>query len=142
MKLHLGCGRNIKDGWINFDIVDNGQEVVRDIKRGIPFNDNTFDEIYSQHFMEHIPSGDDLVFVINEIYRVLKEGGTFTFQVPHSSEPEAFDPIHLSYWNEGVIKEYFTGRGISIGWSGINVKYEIIKNEKSGKELRVILKKI
>ncbi len=141
MKLHLGCGKNIKEGWVNMDVVNYGQEVVRDIRRGIPFNNETFDEIYAQHFIEHVPSGDDTIFLINELYRVLKPGGILKFEVPHSSEPEAFDPIHVSYWNERCIQEYFTGIGISRHWSGLSVSFEILKNEKVGIELQVELKK-
>lgn len=40
----------------------------------LPFDDNTFDVVYSVSVLEHIPTGNDKV-VLNEAMRVLKKGG-------------------------------------------------------------------
>ena len=53
-----------------------------DIKADIcnlPFDDNTFDTIFCNHVLEHIP---DDTKAMKELYRVLKKGGTGIFQVP------------------------------------------------------------
>ena len=102
-KLNIGCGEQSMEGFVGIDIHDYGQEIVRDITRGLPFDDNSVDEIYSSHCLEHIRR-EDVLFVWEEIYRVLKKGGTFTLTVPHSDTREAFMMGHLSYWNEDVVE--------------------------------------
>lgn len=72
---------------------------------------NCADEVYSSHFMEHIHRGQPLVNVMNEAWRILKPGGTFTMVVPlvgYTSptgvgqlisgwQPYA-DPTHVNFW--------------------------------------------
>lgn len=99
MRLNLGCGHQILDGWINLDRSDFGQQVVRDVTRGLPFSDGTFDEILADNLLEHIPPGDDSVFVMNEIYRVCKPGAKVTVIVPHAFSQGAHqDPTHCNYF--------------------------------------------
>lgn len=135
-RLHLGCGKDIKGGWINIDIQDFGQEIVRDITRGLPFDDNSVDEIYTCHFLEHL-NGDDLLFVLSEIHRVLKPGREVFIRVPHSSEPEAFYPQHKSYWNEKMV-EAMVNDPSQKG----NYDFLILENRKVATELYIKLKKI
>lgn len=109
MKLNIGSGHKPLEGYVNMDIEDyqadgHRTDVVRDILRGIPFDTDKFVEVYTSHFMEHIRNGEDLYFVLHEIWRVLKDGGKFIIRVPHASTPYAFYPDHLSYWNEEVVK--------------------------------------
>jgi len=102
IKLNLGCGRNKVEGYENididptvkpdmlFDIVNNGLTA---------WDDNSVDEIRAQDFLEHIPLGKT-IFVIDEIYRVLKDGGRFEHFTPSTDGRGAFsDPMHLSFWN-------------------------------------------
>jgi predicted SAM-dependent methyltransferase len=103
-KLHLGCGKALQEGWINIDRCDFGQEIVRDITRGLPFDDDSVDEIYSHHALEHIRQGEDVEFVLLEIWRVLKVGGTFSCVVPHVAGRWAWHSGHVSYWHEETIQ--------------------------------------
>lgn len=96
-KLNLGSGGKHKDGYINIDADWRGQpEIVRDITRGLPFDDNSVDEIYSSHFLEHLKP-DDLIFVIREIQRVLKEGCEAILKVPLGVAP---DMTHESFFHK------------------------------------------
>ena len=55
---------------------------IADVKADIcnlPFEDNTYDYIFCNHVLEHIP--DDLK-AMQELYRVLVPGGTGIFQIP------------------------------------------------------------
>jgi len=55
---------------------------IADVKADIcnlPFEDNTYDYIFCNHVLEHIP--DDLK-AMQELYRVLIPGGTGIFQIP------------------------------------------------------------
>lgn len=101
IKLNLGCGfRHMED----FTNIDNREECEPDIlcdivDEGLPFDDNSVDYVFAQDFLEHIPIGMTLP-VIEEIYRVLKPGGTFEHLTPSTDGRGAFmDPTHVSFWN-------------------------------------------
>jgi len=55
--------------------------IVWDLRRGIPFESETFDIVYHSHFLEHIDSDKALRF-LGECYRVLKPGGVIRVVVP------------------------------------------------------------
>lgn len=80
MKLNLGCGNKHLSGFINADLVEPA-DIIFDVTKGIPYRDNNFDEVQADNLLEHLDS-DQLKFVLNEIYRVLKVGGKFWLRVP------------------------------------------------------------
>jgi len=140
MKLNLGCGFSSMEGYINLDENVHGQEVLRDVLRGLPFDDNKFDEVYTSHFMEHIPAGEDLYFVLSEVWRVSKDGATFIIRVPHSDTHEAFFPDHLSWWNEAMVRAVTADpyqRDSSYPYN-----FEIVEMSRNGIELHATLKVI
>jgi glycosyltransferase involved in cell wall biosynthesis len=99
-KINLGCGYNHIEGYIN---IDNREEtkpdMVADILEGLPFDDNSVDEVRAHDFLEHIPIGT-AISVITEIWRVLKPGGIFDSLTPSTDGRGAFqDPNHVSFWN-------------------------------------------
>lgn len=112
--LNVGCGTRPKPSapglaWTNMDQAAHpGVDVVRDIRRGFPFADGLFDEILLDNVLEHFTS-EDVIFLLNEIYRVAKPGGSVTIIVPHAQSQGAVqDPTHKSffvprsalYWNQ------------------------------------------
>lgn len=54
-------------------------DIVRDVEKGLPYSDNTIDLIYVSRVLEYI---DDLIFIMNEVFRVLKPKGVFEIIVP------------------------------------------------------------
>ena len=86
------------------DVRDYGQEVVRDARKGLPFDSEKFDRVDACHFLEHLAPGEELLFVISEIHRVLKPGGSLVAIVPHVSSEGAFRPTHKSFWNEEFVE--------------------------------------
>ena len=81
-KLQLGCGEEIKPGWVNLDIRPlPGVDVVCDARK-LPFDDNHFDLISSNDVLEHIPRPDTLS-TLKEWNRVLKPNGRFKLRVPN-----------------------------------------------------------
>jgi len=100
-KLNLGCGLRHQKDFIN---IDNRPEVkpdlLCDVLMGLPFDDNSVEYVLANDFLEHIPIGQSVVRVIEEIYRVLINGGTFESVTPSTDGRGAFqDPTHLSFWN-------------------------------------------
>lgn len=84
--IELGCGPNKVTGVIGVDkFQDKNVDIVADIEKGLPFlPDNSIDELFSRHVLEHI---ENLEHLIKEIYRVLKPGGIHRAIVPHFSNP-------------------------------------------------------
>jgi predicted SAM-dependent methyltransferase len=109
-RLHLGCGRKILDGYVNVDIVAGpGVDLVCDVSQGVPFPDNSFDEVLAVDFIEHIPT-TRAIAVMNDIWRVMRPGGVFKIHVPAAPGITAFqDPTHVSYWNEESFTYYEDG---------------------------------
>ena len=93
-KLHLACGKDIKRGYINVDIVKlPGIDFQMDItKVPYPFRDNSMDVVEAHCIFEHLL---DYVSIVREVYRILRPGGKFRITVPHFSSPGVFtDPTH------------------------------------------------
>lgn len=81
LNLNIGSGIEHRKGWVNLDInEDTNPDKVADIRK-LPYPDSTVDRIYLHHVLEHI-SGD-LANVMQELYRVLKPGGSLEIHVPH-----------------------------------------------------------
>jgi len=90
-------------GVIGIDKGDYGQHYKRDIRRGLPFSDNTVEEIIADNSLEHIPYGehfgeDDFVFIMNECLRVLKPNGIMKILAPNAGKSMSFkDPTHARF---------------------------------------------
>lgn len=81
LLLHLGCGNERKDGWVNVDLVLANADLYWDLRNGIPFPDRSVDAIFHEHLLEHIPKRDGLRLSV-ECLRVLKPGGVLRIVVP------------------------------------------------------------
>ncbi len=108
-RLDLGCGADKRHGYTGIDACHYPSvDVVRDIDRhGLPFDDDSVDDVYAHHFLEHC---HHLVFVMNEIHRVLRPGSRLVAVVPIVEVGTgAFrDPSHVRYFNRDSFL-YFTG---------------------------------
>lgn len=90
--------RKKAQGRVTLDLLDLPNiDVVCDLNEGFPFlPDNCVDEIYSHNTLEHI---DNLLFLMDEIHRVLKPTGKKVLFVPHFSNPYYYsDPTHHNYF--------------------------------------------
>lgn len=97
-RLHLGCGRDIRDGWINLDVSPlPGVTVVADLddcrNKPLPLADNSMDEFFASHVIEHLHY--PLPFM-QELHRVASAGAKAVFHVPYGSSDDAdADPTHV-----------------------------------------------
>lgn len=106
--LDLGCGKTNKG--LGIDIQDYGQQIVWDLRDGIPLPDNSVKNVCSSHFLEHITVADiDNLF--REIIRVCKDGAVFNASMPHADRDEAMMLPHYTLWNEQRV------RGIVLGYA-------------------------
>ena len=75
MRLNLGAGNRIENGWDNHDIAKHRSEInlVFDLdKFPYPIKDNTYDEIKAIDVLEHL---NNPLQAMNEIHRILKPNG-------------------------------------------------------------------
>ncbi|MCJ7747939.1 MAG: class I SAM-dependent methyltransferase [Desulfobacterales bacterium] len=100
LKLNLGSGYQKLDGFVNIDFrPETNPDLCIDVIKGLPYEDNSVDEVRAFDFLEHIPT-DKTITVIEEIYRVLKADGRFESFIPSTDGRGAFqDPTHRSFWN-------------------------------------------
>ena len=57
---------------------------------GIPYDRNTFDEVIANNILCQISSRKKFVFVMNELFRVIKPNGILKIRVPNASDICAF----------------------------------------------------
>jgi predicted SAM-dependent methyltransferase len=110
LKLHLGCGLNVVEGWVNIDGSWNARLAklprlrralaatgiiprestrvewradlrILDVRDPLPFAANSCDAIYASHLLEHLFL-DDAQRLLRECFRVLRPGGTLRLVVP------------------------------------------------------------
>lgn len=107
MKLDLGCGLNKKAGFTGVDrLALPGVDIVCDLDREpLPLPDDSVDEIHSMHFLEHTA---DLLAVMQEIWRVCRDGARVSVAVPYFNSIGAYrDPTHRRFFTWETF-EHFT----------------------------------
>jgi predicted SAM-dependent methyltransferase len=109
-RLHLGCGLNAPEGWVNVDgswnawvhqhprlralltslrLVSPSEAgvgwsrniLIHDLRKRLPFADDTFECVYASHMLEHLYR-DDAERLVGECHRVLRTGGLIRLVVP------------------------------------------------------------
>ena len=86
LKLHLGCGTNLKPGFINIDLNDKA-DLTLDLREPLPLPDNSCVLVYSEHFLEHIEYPGTALSLLRDCYRVMRPGGIFSGGVPDTEWP-------------------------------------------------------
>jgi predicted SAM-dependent methyltransferase len=81
-KLQLGAGGNDPPGWLNTDIEPGSQEIYLDATGRFPFPDGSFQYVFAEHVIEHIP-WEAGVAMLTECYRVLAPGGKVRIVTPN-----------------------------------------------------------
>jgi SAM-dependent methyltransferase len=96
LRLNLGCGRDIRPGWVNIDCapLPGVDHVVDfDAKPVLPFDDMTVARSEGSHVIEHLHN--PLPFMA-ELWRVTEPGGLASFRCPYGSTDDADeDPTHV-----------------------------------------------
>jgi len=105
LAVDLGAAHNRPAGYLGLDMRPGpAVDIVADVTKGLPFEDNSVGVIRASDFLEHIP---DKVAIMNECYRVLAHGGMLLSMTPSTDGRGAFqDPTHVAFWNENSFWYY------------------------------------
>lgn len=106
--LDIGCGDTKQvPGSVGLDSEPGPQvDCVADLEGRLPFADDSFDNIFAVHVLEHIR---DLLGLMRELHRILRPGGVLHVLSPHWRFVNAVaDPTHVRYFDVQTMK-YFCG---------------------------------
>lgn len=105
--LQLGCGdSDIKKNYLNLDFYKvnffkkNGL-FYHDLRYPLPFKDDTFYGVFSEHTIEHLYPSDALN-LFKEVYRVLKKEGVFRIVTPDLEK-------YIDFYNKKFSNNHFKG---------------------------------
>jgi len=107
--LDLGCGENKYPGAIGVDINPKSKaDIIHDLNKfPYPFGDNQFDLIFAQNIIEHL---DDIVKVMEELYRIGKNGAKIYIRTSHFSSVDSFtDPTHKHFFTSCTFDYFIPG---------------------------------
>lgn len=100
MKLNLGAGKDIYDGWVNHDISKlPGVNEVHDLNlRPWPWVNGEFTEVLARDIFEHL---DDFIPAMEELWRIMQPGAIARIRVPYmGSWSFHADPTHKRAFHE------------------------------------------
>lgn len=128
IKIDLGCGNKKVPNTIGVDKIKLPDvDIICNLETiPWPFKDSSVDVIHCNHFLEHF---SDTIKVMDEIYRIAKDGAMVNIIVPHVSYEGAFrDPTHKSFFTYRTF-EYFTKEKNNVPkyYSKSNFKIEDVK---------------
>lgn len=98
-KLNLGSGPHVKSGFLNVDLFPGG-DIMLDLRRGLPFESDCCELIFSENCFEHIDYPEPISGLFRECLRVLKSGGELKFSVPDAEWA-------LRDYQDGIGASYF-----------------------------------
>lgn len=150
-KLNLGCGNDIRPGYVNLDRVQlPGVDITWELTNyPYPFDEGRFSEIELVNVLEHLP---DTVKVLEELHRISKPGGKITIRVPYwNGLEQSTDPTHVRMFNEfsfdyfdpqkplGIRRPYYSKakfyvKSVNV-WIKIWTKYILIRDSVFSKAL-------
>lgn len=87
LKLNVGCGKRVLDGWVNIDAVrasdaPRDPELLCDITKGIDLAAGCAAVVQAIHLFEHFYRWD-AERVLDDWYRLLKPGGLLILELPN-----------------------------------------------------------
>jgi SAM-dependent methyltransferase len=97
-KLNVGCGRDIREGWVNIDGAElPGIDFTVDLDDcaavPLPLPDGHFEMLEMSHVLEHLRNPLPLM---QELWRVAAPGARLHVKVPHAGHDDAWvDPTHV-----------------------------------------------
>jgi len=81
MKLDIGAGLTPRPGFMSLDVVAEVHPDICAPMWAVPVPDNSVDELFSTHSLEHIPQ-ERVILTLQEWLRILRPGGKLVLQTP------------------------------------------------------------
>lgn len=96
-KLNFGCGKDIREGWINVDRQKGkGVDCSFDFNEfPYPFENNTFDYILLKNVLDHL---QDCRKVLDELWRISKPLAKIKIIVPYYNCRSAYNDFNLKHF--------------------------------------------
>lgn len=157
-SLDLGCGPQPKNPFNAAEVY--GVDVRENLEAGIrcadlvvdpiPWGDESFEFVTAHDFLEHIPRliyaphrRNAFIEVMNEIYRVLKMGGSFMSLTPAFPHAPTFrDPTHINFITDETFPLYFDDKQRWAAIYGFNGAFKIQMQEWRGIHLLTVMQKV
>jgi predicted SAM-dependent methyltransferase len=93
LKVHLGCGDDIREGWVNIDLDLKPRDyrtgsrqrqtilISYDLRLGLPLEESSCTYVYSSHLLEHLEPAAGLR-VLRDCFTALVPGGVCRIAIP------------------------------------------------------------
>lgn len=116
MNINLGAGYKRYAGYVNIDNdVNCNPDYICDFEKDqLPFSNDSVDRVIAYHILEHV--GDGYIHLLQELYRVCKNGAIIDIRVPHHN--------HEVFLNDPTHKRPITVEGFRLFSKKVN-RYEI-----------------
>lgn len=92
IRLNLGCGDDIRKGYVNVDLYGDPDIRLDLNSEHWPWENDSVQEVAMYHVLEHLP---DTIQVMKELYRICRGGAKIYIRVPHPRHDDFLsDPTH------------------------------------------------
>jgi len=117
-KLNLGCGSDIRQGYINVDYRSfKGADLVYDLNKvPYPFKSNTFKKILLRNTLEHL---ENPMKIMAELHRISKPNGKIFIKGPHFSSDNVWGDLEHK---RAFSSQTFTNKNMSELFKVVNQK--------------------
>jgi SAM-dependent methyltransferase len=130
--LEIGSGKDKLEGAIGLDIHDYEEtDIVFDLERigegeELPFESNRFEIVRAKQVFEHI---ENLIPVLEEIYRVMDEGAVLVAESPHYRRKTAYsDPTHERFFTGKTFSYFVNNTDTGIIEEQMDSQYQLFRN--------------
>lgn len=149
--LNVGCGRNIREGWINLDSARlPGVDIVCDLdnlaQHPIELAGQSVERFLLSHVIEHVR---DSLGLMQELWRLATPGAELVIRVPHGANDQAWeDPTHVRAYfpgSFGYFSQPFYWRadyGYRADWQPEKIRLLVDKQRCDGLDAQAILDKV
>jgi predicted SAM-dependent methyltransferase len=86
LKINFGSGSVLKEDYLNIDFSAEA-DLRLDLRRPLPLSTNSCEQIFTEHFIEHLKYPEEAEQFITECHRILQPGGVIVLSVPDTEWP-------------------------------------------------------
>jgi predicted SAM-dependent methyltransferase len=133
--INLGCGHHFHPEWVNVDFSCTGEGVISyDLRKGIPFPDESFTVVYTSHVLEHFSKTDAPIFLA-ECYRIMKPQGIIRVAVPDLEQIARLYLESLEKADQGD-----TLWAANYEWMMLEMYDQVVRNQSGGEMAKYLAK--